>query len=185
MPPPPPPFELLALRGVYCLKENISKRLHNHSFTNILFYLPSNSHQVCLRSCVGPSAKAWLLARPIILFFRLPLDVFSTTLHTRLGLSHLVVLRISHYIVTNLWILWGSTFFIVHMVGRGLPHIILCKMFLWPLRKMQDFMFCKNKPISFHHLPYNLHVVESTLFYQLMLSTHWQILSSLIVLELI
>ncbi len=50
------------------------------------------------------------------------------------------------------------------MVGGGLPHIILCKMFLWSLQKMRDFMFHNNKPISFHYLPYNLHVLTQHCF---------------------
>jgi hypothetical protein len=38
----------------------------------------------------------WLLIRLIILFFHLPSNVCSTTLHTKLGLSHPLVLGVSH-----------------------------------------------------------------------------------------
>jgi hypothetical protein len=38
-----PPIEQLVLKGVDRCKEKNSEILHNHSFTNILFYLPSNS----------------------------------------------------------------------------------------------------------------------------------------------
>jgi hypothetical protein len=35
-----------------------SKRLHDHSFTSIFFYLPFNLHQTCLKLCVGLGAGA-------------------------------------------------------------------------------------------------------------------------------
>jgi hypothetical protein len=53
------PFEKLAKRGENQLQENISKRLHDHFFSSIIFYFLSNSHQVHLRSCVGLGAGAW------------------------------------------------------------------------------------------------------------------------------
>jgi hypothetical protein len=88
------PFKQLVERGVDQLQENISNRLHNHSFTNIHSNLPFDLHQTHLRSCVG----IWLLACLIILFFHLALNVFSTTLCTRLGFSHPLVLGVSHWI---------------------------------------------------------------------------------------
>jgi hypothetical protein len=39
--------------------------------------------------------------------------------------------------------------------------------------------------VSFHPLPYNFYIVKSTLCYQLMVSTHWQTLSSPTPFELI
>jgi len=93
-----PLFEQLAKRGIDCLKENISKRLHDHSFTNIISNLPSNSHWACLKSCAGLSVGTWLLTRPIITFSCVTLDVFSTVLRTRLGFSLPLVLKVSHYI---------------------------------------------------------------------------------------
>jgi hypothetical protein len=72
--------------------------LHDHSFTNIIFYLPSNLHWGLLKSCVELGVSIWLLTRVIILFFHLALDVLSTMLHTRLGLSHPLVLGVSHYV---------------------------------------------------------------------------------------
>jgi hypothetical protein len=53
---------------------------------------------MCLRLCEGLNVDAWLLARLIVLFFCLPLDVFSIPLCTRLGLSHPLVLGVSHCI---------------------------------------------------------------------------------------
>jgi hypothetical protein len=52
--------------------------------------------------------------------------------------------------------LWGSTFFATCMVGKGQLYIMLCKMFLQPLWKTQNFVFHKSKPTSFDPLPLNL-----------------------------
>ncbi len=82
-----PPFEQLAKKGVDCLKESISKRLHDHSFINIISNLHSNSHWACLKLCAKLGVGAWLLTHPMIIFSHMALDVFSIVLCTRLGLS--------------------------------------------------------------------------------------------------
>ncbi len=48
--------------------------------------------------------------------------------------------------VTSLWILWGFTFFVTCMVGRGQLRMMLCEMFSQPLQEMQDFMSHESKP---------------------------------------
>jgi hypothetical protein len=79
-------------KNIDYFQKNILERLHNHSFTNVLFNLPSNSLEVvCKAGC-----ERLVVSLPIHIFFRLPLDVFSTTLHIRLGLAH-NVLGVSHY----------------------------------------------------------------------------------------
>jgi hypothetical protein len=80
-------------------------------FINIFFYLPFNSHPTLFRLCVGPSAGAWLLAHPIISFFRLLSDVFSTTLRTSLSLFHTLVLEVSHCICSQPFDLMGIHLF--------------------------------------------------------------------------
>jgi len=73
--------------------------------------------------------------------------------------------------IINLWILWGSTFFLVLMEGRRR----LCMMLiLWPLWKMQNFMFHESRPMSFHPLSYSFHVVKSTWYYHSMAFACWQ-----------
>jgi len=47
---------------------------------------------------VGLGSNAWLFARLVILFFCLASNVFSTTLHMRFGLSHPLVIEMSHCI---------------------------------------------------------------------------------------
>ncbi len=82
------PFEQLTERSIDCLKESILKRLHDHSFTNIIFDLPSNLHWAHLKLCARLGVGIGLLTHSIIIFSHVALDVFSTTLHTGLGLSH-------------------------------------------------------------------------------------------------
>jgi hypothetical protein len=53
-----------------------------------------NTFEVYVGSCVG----AWLVVHLIILFFHLPSYVLFTTLRIKLGLSHPLVLGVSHYI---------------------------------------------------------------------------------------
>jgi hypothetical protein len=84
--------------------------------------------------------------------------------------------------IDNLWILWGSIFFLALMVGRRQ----LCMMLISrPLWKMPDFIFHENKPMSFHPLFYSLHPIKSTLCYHSMAFACWQTFSSLTPLELI
>jgi hypothetical protein len=75
--------------------------LHNHSLNIIFFYLFFDLHRTCLKLCAGQNAKAWLLTYPIIFFFPLLSNVFSTTLHIRLSISHPLVLGVSHYICSQ------------------------------------------------------------------------------------
>ncbi len=96
-----PPFEQLAKRDVDYLQESILKRLHNHSFINILFYLSFDLHQTCMKSCVRLNVNTWLFAHLIILFFRLLPNVFSTALHTKLDLFHPLIFGVSHCIYSQ------------------------------------------------------------------------------------
>jgi hypothetical protein len=96
-----PPFEQLAERDVDYLQESILKRLHNHSFINILFYLFFDLHQTCMKSCLRLNVNTWLFAHLIILFFRLLPNVFSTALHTKLDLFHPLIFGMSHCIYSQ------------------------------------------------------------------------------------
>ncbi len=51
-----------------------------------------------MKSCAGLGAGALLLAHPIIPFLCLLLNVFFIVVGIRLGLSHPLVLGVSHYI---------------------------------------------------------------------------------------
>jgi hypothetical protein len=64
-----PPFEQLAKKGVHQLQENISKQLHDHSFSSILLYLSWDSHHACLSFCIGSKMGIWLSTHPVTFFF--------------------------------------------------------------------------------------------------------------------
>jgi hypothetical protein len=93
-----PHFEQLVESGIDRLHESILEILHNHSFTCIISYLFFDSQLTCLKSFVRPTMGIWLLTRLVIPFFRLHSNVFSTTLHIRLGHSHHLILKVSHCI---------------------------------------------------------------------------------------
>jgi hypothetical protein len=63
-------------RGLNQLQENISNKLHDHSFFNIIFDMAFDSHHARLRSCASLGMGASLFIRPNIPPFCLPFDVF-------------------------------------------------------------------------------------------------------------
>jgi len=93
-------------------RENTSKRLHDHSFFSIIFNLAFDSHQMSLKSCVGPSMGAWSFTCLVILCFDWLQRLFplGCTLGWASLTPHPLVCHIAF--VVNLWILWGFTFFI-------------------------------------------------------------------------
>ncbi len=92
-------------------------------------------------------------------FFWFGFKCFSTALHTKLNLSHPLVLGVSHYICNQPLDPMGIHFFATLMVGRGRPHMMLYEMLLWSLWKMHDFTFHKSKPMSFCPFPCSLHAI--------------------------
>jgi hypothetical protein len=69
-------FEHLTEKSLNRLHESILERLHDHSFNNIIFYLPFDLHQTCMKLCVKLSSNVWLLAHLVIPFLCLP-QMFS------------------------------------------------------------------------------------------------------------
>jgi hypothetical protein len=140
--------------------------------------------KVNMKSCARLNEGVWLLACLVILFLCLPLDVFSTTLCTRLGFSHLFVLGCHTSFVTSLWILWGYMFFVVHMVGRGWCHMMLWKSFHDHCERCKVSCLAPVDPCPFAHAlvftSLNWHCVINQWCF-----AHWQILSSLTPFKLI
>jgi hypothetical protein len=166
-----PLFEQLVERNTYCIQENISERLHNHLCINILFYLLFDLHQTHLRSCAGLSANVWLLIRLVIPFFHFPLDDLSTTIRSKLGLSHPLILGVSHCICNQPLDPMGIHFLrCMHGGERMASHDVVWDAFV---AIAKDARFCESRPMSFHPLSYNLCIIELTLCYQSMVSTHW------------
>ncbi len=93
-----PLFGQFAKKGVDWFQENISNKLHDHSFSNIISKMISNSHHAHLKSCVGPRANDDFLFTWSFFLFILALDVFCSMLYTSLGLPHPLTLGLIHYI---------------------------------------------------------------------------------------
>jgi len=90
------PFMQFVKKGLDWLQENIFDKLHNYSFFNIISNIAFNSHYACLRSCEGPKVGAWLFVCLIVPPFHLPSNVFTYTLHTKLGFPHFLALKVTH-----------------------------------------------------------------------------------------
>ncbi len=98
-----PPFEQLAESEIaqpfFCL----------HPFLFTFWFALNMLEVIC-----GVGCEHLVINSPIIPFFRLHSNVFSTTLHIRLGLSHPLILGVSHCIYNQPLDFMGSTF-----LGRG------------------------------------------------------------------
>jgi hypothetical protein len=68
-------FKQLVDRGSNWFEETISKRLHDHSFFNIIFDMSFDLHRTHLKSCARLGTRAWLFVRLVISWFCLPLNV--------------------------------------------------------------------------------------------------------------
>jgi hypothetical protein len=129
-------------RGEHIEFKRLSKRLHNHSFFNIIFDMPFYSHWVCLRSCAGPGAGAWLFACLIIPCFHLLLDVFSFVLQTILSLPHPLALDLTHCICGQSLEPIGIHFLLCAHCGERIAF----------LDAIRDFFTCIEKDAGFHIL---------------------------------
>jgi len=89
---PPParacllPFEQLIGQQMVQLQGSISKHLHHHTFSNMLFDETSKAHHAQILSCFGPGVSAWLIVRPIFTTFQLSPPIFYTTFCMCFGL---------------------------------------------------------------------------------------------------
>jgi hypothetical protein len=142
-----------------------------------------DSHRACLKSCRGPGARAWLSTFLVIPCFRLSSNIFASVLQTKLSLPHPLTLGLTHCICDHPLDPKGIHFFCcAHGGERTVLHESF-KMLSRPLRKMPIFMFCEIKSMFSHNFLFKLFIEGSTLFYRLMTSTHWSMLSLLTSLE--
>jgi len=157
------PFEHLTMNGANHLQESILEKLHDHSFIIIIFNLLFDSHWVCLKSCARPSVDVWLLTCLVFFFVHLVSHVFSTTLRTRLGLSHLLVLGVLHCICSYLM---GIHLLCYTLGGEKIAlHDVVWDVFVAICERCGISRFVKLNPMSFHPLPCNFCVVKLTLYY--------------------
>jgi hypothetical protein len=127
-----------------------------------------NSHHACLRSYEGLKANAWLFVCLVVSFFHLPSNVFTFTLHIRLGLPHPLTLKVTHC-------LYGQPLNVVK------THLLLCSHggeWIVSHDVVQDAFVSIAKDARFHDsheqthvlppLPFSILINGLTLFYQLM-----------------
>lgn len=81
------PFCAICKKGNQ-FQESILCKLHEHSFSNIIYNMASNSYHMWLRFYVGLGAHIYFFACQVIPSFCLVSNVFSFVLCTNLGLPH-------------------------------------------------------------------------------------------------
>jgi hypothetical protein len=94
-------------------------------------------------------------------------------LHTRLGLFHPLVLRVSHYICSQLLNPMGIHIFRCTHGGESMAlHVVVRDVFM-VIAKDGGFQISQKQTHVLPPLPYNFCIVELTLCYYSMVSTHW------------
>ncbi len=147
---------------------NILDKLHNQYFFSIIFNMGYNSHHACLRSCEGLKANVWLFVRLGVSLFHLPSNVFTSTLHIRLGFPRPLTFKVTHC-------LYGQLLNVVK------THLLLCSHggeWIASHDLVQNAFVSIAKDIRFHVSHEQTHVLPSpslvffinglTLSYQLM-----------------
>jgi hypothetical protein len=96
-----PPFEQLIGQQMVQLQDSILEHLDHHTHFNMLSDRISEAHHAWILSCSSPGVGAWFITRQIFLAFQLSSPVFSTTLHTQLGLPHPSIVGIFRCVCTH------------------------------------------------------------------------------------
>ncbi len=155
-----PLFGQFVKKGINWLQENISKKLHDHSFSNIISKMIFNFHHTHLKSCVGPRVSTWLFVHLVILSFHLALDVFCSMLCIRLGLPHPLTLGLIHYICGQPLNLVG-THLLCCSHGREwiASHNVVQDIYT---SIVKDTWFHVSKPMSFYYSLFKFFIDELT-----------------------
>jgi len=95
------PFEQLIGQQMVQLQDSISKRLHNHTLSNMLFDVIFEAHNAQTLSCFSLRMNTWFIVRPVFLTFQLFSPIFSTTFRTQLGLPHPSIVSIPQCVCTH------------------------------------------------------------------------------------
>jgi hypothetical protein len=95
-------------------------------FLKVTFNFPFDLHWVCLRFCARSNVGAWLSILTMTFFFLIGFRHFFHGIAHLVGPPHRLTINFHIAFVVNLWTLWGSTFFIVPMVGRKQVPMMLC-----------------------------------------------------------
>jgi hypothetical protein len=147
--------------------------LHDHFFSNIIFYLFFDLHWVRLRSCVRLGAGAWLFICLMIPFYWLASKTFSIALRICLGLPHPLVLGFSHCICGQLLDPIGiHLLHCAHGGERTTSHDVMWDAFVY-IVKDAWLKFYVNTPTFFRCLLFNQQVNGSTLWFWWMVFRCW------------
>lgn len=154
--------------GSQWFQDKISNKLQNHFFSNIIIDTTSNLHHTHLKSCASPRMNAWIFVHSTIPPFHITSNVFPYALCIKLGLPHPLVFRVTHYIGGQTLDLARNHLLCCSHGGKWIaPHDVIWNAFTLIMRDM----FQMNKPMSFHHLPFNFLIGGLTSCYQLMTLT--------------
>lgn len=119
--------------------------MHEHSFSNIISTFFSNCHHIWLRSCACPCLGAWLCARLLIPFFKMALNIFSSTLCTRLDVHHPMVHDFSRCICGQAIDPIKIHLFRCAHGESARSHMMQFEILSFPLLRMLGLMFCVSK----------------------------------------
>ncbi len=91
-------FHTICKKKIKLVHKIIKNKLHKHSFFITTFDMVFDLHYARLKSYVGLGVNAWLFVRLVILVFCMAFNIFSFTLHTKLGLPHALDLKLTNCI---------------------------------------------------------------------------------------
>lgn len=137
----------------WTFKDSISKHLHHHTLSNILFYGISNVHWTRNISCSHQKLRAWLTFQPIVLMFGLIINnFFPIAFQIQLQLANPLVtcllccVCIHPIDLFSIHLLWCAP-----MTMNAHIHMMLSMMSLHPLQRKLVFMWLKTTTcFSFH-----------------------------------
>jgi hypothetical protein len=81
-------FEQLIGQQMVQLQDSISKHLHHHALSNMLFNGTFEPHCAQNLSCFGPRVDIWFIVQPVYLAFQLSSLTFCTTLRMQFRVPH-------------------------------------------------------------------------------------------------
>ncbi len=147
-------FGQFVKKGIDWFQENISNKLHDHSFSDIISKMILNSHHAHIEIlCAGPRVCAWLFAHLVILSFHLAFNFFYSVLHIRLGVPHPLTLGLIHYICGQTLNLMGTHLLCCSHGGEWIAsHNVVQNVFT---SIVKNTWFHVSKPMSFYYPLFN------------------------------
>lgn len=150
------PFKQLAERGIYWFQKTISKRLHDHSFSSIIYDMSFDSHWAHLKSCAKFGVRVLVICLPNHTMLLFILNYFFLYVVNQVRPLHLLTFGLIHCVCGQLLDPMGIHLLCCVHCGERLHPMMLFGMRLHPLQKMQDpwccleciYIHCKRCKIS-------------------------------------